>query len=72
MTGYAFMVSPCVGCGRVFTYNPHRVPSITVRGSREPICQACVDAVNPTRVANGLDPIVVLPDAYDAIPEEEL
>jgi hypothetical protein len=70
--GYAFCISPCIGCGRVFNYNPMRVPSVTVNGSREPICQRCVDRVNPTRIANGLEPIVPLPDAYEACDEAEL
>jgi hypothetical protein len=70
--GYAFCTSPCFGCRRPFNYNPVRVPSVTVHGSREPICQACVDRVNPQRIANGLAPIVPLPGAYDACDESEL
>jgi hypothetical protein len=27
--GYAFATSPCIGCGRLFSYNPVRVPSLT-------------------------------------------
>jgi hypothetical protein len=64
--GAMFALAPCVGCGSTFTFNPDKVPSVVVRGIREPICQVCVDAANPTRVANGLDPIEVLPGAYDA------
>lgn len=70
--GYAFCTSPCIGCHRLFNYNPVRVPSITIKGLREPICQACVDRVNPMRIANGLPPIVPLPDAYEACDESEL
>lgn len=70
--GYAFCTLPCVGCGRVFNYNPMRVPSLTVNGSREPICQSCVDRANPRRIVNGLDPIVPLPDAYEPCDESEL
>jgi hypothetical protein len=70
--GYAFCTSPCVGCGRLFTYNPVRVPSVTIKGSREPICETCVVRVNPLRIANGLPPIVPLPDAYEACEESEL
>lgn len=79
MTGYMFIIGPCVACGRPFTYNAERVPSIVVtwtaagpvddpNGRREPICRSCVDTANPLRIANGLDPITVLPGAYD--PEE--
>jgi hypothetical protein len=70
--GYAFCTSPCIGCGRVFNYNPVRVPSVTIKGSREPICETCVARANPLRIANGLEPIVPLPGAYDACDESEL
>ena len=70
--GYVFVVSPCFGCGNPFTYNPHRVPSIRVKGAREPECQNCVNRVNPRREKNGLDPIAVLPGAYEPMPEQDL
>jgi len=70
--GYALCTSPCIGCGQIFSYNPVRVPSITIHGDRKPICRSCVERVNPQRIANGLDPIVPLPDAYEACHEEEL
>lgn len=70
--GYAFVFSPCIGCGKPFTYHPHKVPSIRVDGWREPICQSCVDLVNPQRKRLGLEPIVPVPGAYEPCPEEEL
>ncbi len=70
--GYAQAFSACVVCRRVFGYNPLRVPSVTVKGSREPICGPCVARANPVRVAQGLPPIVPLPDAYEACDENEL
>lgn len=78
--GHAIVMSPCFGCGRVFGYNPHKVPSIRVNsrgessptGSREPICEVCVERANVQRAENGLDPIVVLPGAYEPISEGEL
>jgi hypothetical protein len=52
---------------------PLRVPSISIDGApREPICQACVDRVNPRRIANGLPPIVALPGAYEAADEYDI
>ena len=72
MSGYAIVISPCFGCGKTFGYNPHKVPSIPIDGVREPICGDCVERANPIREANGLDPIVVLPGAYDPIDEGEL
>lgn len=71
--GYVTAMSPCIGCRRVFSYNPMRVPSCSaVTGKREPICATCVDRVNPMRIANGLEPIVPHPDAYEACEEDEL
>lgn len=63
---YMHAMSNCFACKQLFTYNPDLVPSIRVNGSREPICQSCVDRVNPMRKANGLEPIVPLPGAYEA------
>jgi len=74
--GYAFCTSSCFGCGRIFSYNPMRVPSVPANisptGTREPICEACVERVNPLRIKNGLEPIVPAPDAYEACDESEL
>jgi hypothetical protein len=70
--GYALCHAPCIGCGQIFSFNPLRVPSLTIGGTRDPICQACVALVNPRRKANGLDPIVPAPDAYEACDESEL
>jgi hypothetical protein len=72
VTGYAIAMSRCIGCGQMFSYNPLRVPSLTMQGSREPICAGCVERVNPQRIANGLPPIVPLPGAYDPVAESEL
>jgi hypothetical protein len=69
---YALGTSLCAGCHRIFSYNPLRVPSVVIKGSREPICRDCVERVNPARIANGLEPIVPLPDAYEPIHESEL
>lgn len=69
---YAMAYGRCYGCKRIFGFNPVRVPSVVVNGSREPICQDCVNATNPKRIGNGLDPIVPLPEAYEACDESEL
>jgi hypothetical protein len=71
--GYLLAFSACIGCNRSFGYNPMRVPSCSVpTGKREPICADCVARINPVRVANGLAPIVLHPDAYQACDENEL
>ena len=72
--GYMFCTSACYGCGRVFTYNPDLVPSIRINskgqpdpsGQREPICEDCVERANPIRIKNGLEPIRIVPGAYEA------
>lgn len=63
---YMSVMGPCIGCNQVFSYNADRVPSIRINGVREPVCRHCVERANPERVANGLDPIVVHPMAYEA------
>ena len=62
----------CIGCKQTFTFNPVRVPSVIINGTREPFCGPCVARANPVRIANGLDPIVPLRDAYESCDEMEL
>lgn len=70
--GVVSAYSACICCGRLFFYSPTRVPSITIRGEREPVCRDCVERVNPIRIARGLPPIVPLPGAYEPDDENEL
>ena len=70
--GYVLATSNCYCCKRIFNFNPMLVPSLTVDGVKEPFCQSCVERANPTRVANGLSPIVPLPGAYEPCDENEL
>jgi hypothetical protein len=30
VSGYVYACSPCFTCGRLFTYNPHLVPSVPI------------------------------------------
>lgn len=30
MSGYVSVASPCFTCGRIFSYNPHLVPSVPI------------------------------------------
>jgi hypothetical protein len=69
--GYLFVLGHCIGCGRLFTFHPQKVPSVVVYGVREPICQECVNRFNPLRKAKGLEEIVPLPGAYEPMNEEE-
>lgn len=70
--GYVFCIGGCIGCGRSFTFNPAKVPSVLVKGQREPVCMDCVRAANPERARRGLDQIQVLPGAYDSCEESEI
>lgn len=71
--GYVAAFAPCVGCGNLFSFNPVKVPSISIDGGpKQPICAGCVARVNPMREKNGLPIIVPLDGAYDAAEAEEL
>ena len=70
--GYVYMTSQCFSCKQLFAYNPHRVPSLTIKGVRQPFCRKCVERANPKRIANGLEAIHVSEEAYEPIREEEL
>lgn len=63
---WMFVLGECVVCRSLFSFNADRVPSIVVRGTREPVCRACVERANPLREKNGLQQIVILPGAYEA------
>lgn len=63
---------PCVGCGAMFSFNPHRVPSLPVQGVRKPICRGCIDEASRRRVEQGMQPHPVFPDAYSPLPASEL
>jgi hypothetical protein len=65
-------MSPCYGCKRIFSYNPTRVPSLTIDGVKEPFCQNCINRANPVRIANGLPPIIPVTGAYEPCDESEL
>ena len=77
--GYLFAFGPCWSCGRPFTFDPDRVPSIPIdpgtnlpsdmggdpdRVVRQPICRDCVALANNNRIRDHLDPIIILPGAY--------
>lgn len=71
--GFVTAFSPCLTCKQIFGYNPHKVPSSSaVTGTREPICQNCINLINRKRIDIGLDPFIISPDAYKPLPEEDL
>jgi hypothetical protein len=65
--GYMMILGECCGCGRLFTFNPNWVPSIRdKRGERQPVCADCMGRRNAKRIADGLEPDYIHPDAYEA------
>jgi len=71
--GYVFIVGACVFCQNIFSFNPLRVPSIMVKGTREPMCRGCHARAQETRKQAGLEPWPEpFPDAYEAVDEREV
>jgi len=71
--GYAFMLGNCFVCGHRFSFNPMRVPSFKdSQAVRQPVCLACITAVNVLRTNNGLDAFVIPAEAYEPCDETEL
>lgn len=69
------LFAACWCCRQPFGSNPSLVPSIRVKdgvpdpeGVREPLCRSCVEQLNKARVAKGLEPFKIHPEAYE--PEE--
>lgn len=69
---YVFIVGTCVGCGKMFSFHPNKVPSISITGVKEPICEDCVKRVNPIREAKGLSLITYSKDAYEVTDEQDI
>lgn len=72
MSGFAIATGQCIGCRCLFSFNPVRVPSITVDGTREPLCKGCFERVNRERQARGLPAFPLAADAYEPVEESEL
>ena len=72
--GFAALITPCICCGRIFSCNPHKVPSSSaLTGEREPVCRDCYERLQRTRERLGLDPWPdPQPGAYEPIEEHEL
>lgn len=62
---YVFVMGPCI-CGTLMHYNPDKVPSVRIEGVRQAVCRTCIERANPNRIKNGLEPITIHPDAYEA------
>jgi hypothetical protein len=71
--GWAMAFSPCCVCERCFGYNPRAVPSTSaVTGTKEPVCEPCMDRVNERRRSLGIEPVTIMRDAYAPVDEDDL
>lgn len=73
--GYWLMMSQCVNCKRLISFNPLYVPSIrlTPEGEKFPLCENCFNRWNVKhRTSQGLPPEPLDPRAYKEIEEGEL
>ena len=71
--GYAMCAGSCINCHKVIMFNPVRVPSIVVNGSREPLCLDCYEEWNRIhRTSKGLEKVPLQSDAYGFCDENEL
>ena len=70
--GYVFMLGMCVGCRKMISFNPNKVPSVRINGEKEPLCEECATQINKNRAKAGMEVCVIHKDAWEAIPEEEL
>ena len=66
--GYVLVFGACGSCRKMFSYNPHWVPSY----KNIPFCRDCVEAATPARIKNGLAPIYIHPEAYEILNEADL
>lgn len=66
--GYAFVLGQCGACRRTFTFNPLFVPSL----NNIPFCKDCIAKANVVRAEKGLEPLVIHPEAYEPLNEEQL
>ena len=63
--GFMLVTGACVACRAVFSFNPNHVPSIRVKGERQPVCRPCIESANARREKVGLAAFPILPDAYE-------
>ena len=63
---FMFGVGICINCKTPMSFNPDKVPSLVVRGEREPLCRSCVERWNEIhRTSKGLSPVPIPEDAYE-------
>ena len=70
--GYCLAHGLCIRCRQVFSFNPMKVPSIVMDGTRRALCRDCIEPFNEQRRKLGLPLMVPLPGAYEPCHESEL
>uniref|UniRef100_A0A6M3X6H8 Uncharacterized protein n=1 Tax=viral metagenome TaxID=1070528 RepID=A0A6M3X6H8_9ZZZZ len=70
--GYALMFGKCCACGGLTSFNPVKVPSVRINGTKEPVCKFCIEDANKKRKEMGLETFNVPEDAYEPCNEMEL
>ena len=67
--GFMIVHGHCIACKNFMAFNASFVPSIPVKGVREPVCKDCFNRWNEIhRTSKDLEPLPIHPDAYE--PEE--
>ncbi len=73
---YTMLATTCAMCGRPFTCNFAKVPSVRVDGTARAVCKQCVEQcvedTNHERLKRGLKPFTIPHNAYEPCSEEEL
>lgn len=71
--GYALCYGECYACGKLFYFNPVRVPSFRDGdGVKQPVCLDCITRMNAQRKERGLEEWTIPADAYTECDEAEL
>lgn len=70
MTGNLYTIAACLGCNRVFSFNPLLVPTVFLAGVPQAVCRSCLDRVNLYRANIGLPEIVAQSGAYEPKDDE--
>ena len=76
--GYMTLFFRCVACRKPSHGNPNTVPSVRIsfddnrtpvpdeNGTREALCRTCAETINQMREDEGLKPLEIPADAYEA------
>ena len=63
---YMYCLGSCIACNKIIHFNPNKVPSLVIDGTKEPLCANCHNKWNEIhRVNKGLEPVDIDPQAYE-------